>query len=264
MPNRILKESICRSDTIDQLSWFEEVLFYRLIVSCDDYGRFDGRPAIIRGTCFPLKDITCKSIADALQKLTSVGLVREYYIQGRPYLHMATWGDHQQVRAKKSKYPAEESNCENLISNDIKCNQVISSDCNSPRNPIQSEYESKTISREEPERFEDFAAAYPKAGAELPGVAVEYLNTLRMGVGADELVQAARNYAEACQIRGTQQQYVLNAENFLRKLKFDEYLPGKYKKPKPPKRQQTSVDQYNQFMKADYDMDSLEAALLGK
>ena len=37
MPNRILKESICRSDTIDHLTWFEEVLFYRLIVSCDDY-----------------------------------------------------------------------------------------------------------------------------------------------------------------------------------------------------------------------------------
>lgn len=143
MPNRILKESICRSDTIDQLTWFEEVLFYRLIVSCDDYGRFDGRPAVIRGTCFPLKDITCKSIADALQKLTSVGLVREYYVQGRPYLQMITWGDHQQVRAKKSKYPAEDSNCENLISSDINCNQMILSDCNSPRNPIQSEYESE-------------------------------------------------------------------------------------------------------------------------
>lgn len=103
MPNRILKESICRSDTIDQLTWFEEVLFYRLIVSCDDYGRFDGRPAIIRGTCFPLKDITNKTIADALQKLTSVGLVREYYVQGRPYLHMATWGDHQQVRSKEKQ-----------------------------------------------------------------------------------------------------------------------------------------------------------------
>ena len=168
------------------------------------------------------------------------------------------------MRAKKSKYPAEESNCENLISNDIKCNQAISEDCNSPRNPIQSEYESKTISHEEPERFEDFAAAYPKAGADLPGVAVEYLNTLRMGVTANDLVQAAQNYAEACQIRGTQERYILNAENFLRKLKFDEYLPEKYKKPKPPKRQQTSTEQYNQFMKADYDMDSLEAALLGK
>ena len=53
MPNRILKESICRSEEIDSLSWFEEVLFYRLIVICDDFGRYDGRAKIIKGSCFP-------------------------------------------------------------------------------------------------------------------------------------------------------------------------------------------------------------------
>ena len=36
MPNRILKESVCTSDSVNKLSWFEEVLFYRLIVNCDD------------------------------------------------------------------------------------------------------------------------------------------------------------------------------------------------------------------------------------
>ena len=36
MPNRIIRESICTSDSVDKLSWFEEVLFYRLIVNCDD------------------------------------------------------------------------------------------------------------------------------------------------------------------------------------------------------------------------------------
>ena len=61
MPNRIIKESICRSDSIDSLSWFEEVLFYRLIVVCDDYGRFDGRPAVVKGSCFPLKDDITKN-----------------------------------------------------------------------------------------------------------------------------------------------------------------------------------------------------------
>lgn len=52
MPNRILKESVCTSDTIAKLTWFEEVLFYRLIVNCDDYGRFDGRPQIVKTDCF--------------------------------------------------------------------------------------------------------------------------------------------------------------------------------------------------------------------
>ena len=67
MPNRIIKESIRTSNSINELNWFEECLFYRLIVSCDDFGRFDGRPAIIKGTCFPLKEnVTVKTIKDAL------------------------------------------------------------------------------------------------------------------------------------------------------------------------------------------------------
>ena len=47
MPNRIIKETICTSDTIERLTPFEETFFYRLIVNCDDYGRMDARPAIL-------------------------------------------------------------------------------------------------------------------------------------------------------------------------------------------------------------------------
>lgn len=124
MPNRILKESICTSDSIDRLSWFEEVLFYRLIVNCDDFGRFDGRPAVIKSRLFPLKDnITTKSIDAAIEKLVNAELVVLYVFEGKPYLHLPTWDAHQQVRAKRSKYPAPDCN---LISNDINCNHAIS------------------------------------------------------------------------------------------------------------------------------------------
>lgn len=77
MRNRILKESICRSEEVNSLTWFEEVLFYRLIVACDDYGRFDGRAAVIKGYCFPLKDVTTKDIGRALERLAAAGLVRK-------------------------------------------------------------------------------------------------------------------------------------------------------------------------------------------
>lgn len=56
MPSRILRDSICKSESISELSWFEEVFFYRLIVNCDDFGRFDARPKIIKGEMFPLND----------------------------------------------------------------------------------------------------------------------------------------------------------------------------------------------------------------
>ena len=143
MPNRILKESICLSEDIDQLSWFEEVLFYRLITKCDDYGRYDGRAKVIKGTAFPLKDITTKDIEKALKKLVAVGLVTLYKVDEKPYLQLRTWQCHQQIRNSKSKYPGPEAG---MISSDINCNQLKSIDINCPRNPIQSESNPNHIS----------------------------------------------------------------------------------------------------------------------
>lgn len=129
MPNRLLKESICESEEIDQLSWFQEVVFYRLIVKCDDYGILDARPRILKAKLFPLKDVTGEQIEKAIKVLSTVGLVRLYEHEGRPFLQLTTWHIHQQIRAKKSKYPTPDINCNQMISNDIKCS----------RNPIQSE-----------------------------------------------------------------------------------------------------------------------------
>jgi hypothetical protein len=115
MPNRILKESIRESDSIDSLNWFQEVLFYRLIVSCDDYGRFDGRVSVIKNRLFPLKeDLTLKTVADAIQKLVSAGLVVLYEHDGKPYLYLPSWTAHQNVRAKRSKYPEPVIVCNDL------------------------------------------------------------------------------------------------------------------------------------------------------
>lgn len=123
MPNRIIKESIRTSDSINDLSWFEECLFYRLIVSCDDYGRFDGRPAIIKGTCFPLKEgVTTKNIESALSKLTSAGLVKRYVVDGKPYLSLPSWGQHQTTRAAKSKYPNPDDG--EMITSENNCMQI--------------------------------------------------------------------------------------------------------------------------------------------
>ena len=139
MPNRLLKESICESEDIDGLSWFEEVFFYRLIVKCDDFGILDARPRILKAKMFPLKDVTEQQIKSALNKLSTAGLVRLYEYEGRPFLQLVTWHVHQQIRAKKSKYPSPDTADHNqLQSNDINCNQMISNDIKCPRNPIQS------------------------------------------------------------------------------------------------------------------------------
>lgn len=122
MPNRILNEGICSSDTIDELKWFEEVLFYRLLVNCDDYGRFDGRPAIIKNRLFPLKEnLTLKAVSDGIKALANSGLVVLYEFEGKPYLYLPTWGKFQTIRAKKSKYPSPENAVQSSAS---KCKQM--------------------------------------------------------------------------------------------------------------------------------------------
>jgi len=136
MPNRIIRESICTSDSIDALTAFQETVFYRLIVNCDDYGRLDARPAVLKAKLFPLKDMRSSVIAEAIQALSSAELVILYEVDGKPFLQMKSWDRHQQIRAKKSKYPAPGSGKE---ASDGIGYQLISSDSKCPRNPIQSE-----------------------------------------------------------------------------------------------------------------------------
>jgi len=126
MPNRFIKESICTSETINQLSAEEERLFYRLIVNCDDFGRMDARPEIIRSKCFPWKieKIKIKDIEAWILRLAAVELILLYTNSGKRYLEFITWQDHQQVRANKSKYPGPCDDGSSLLSIDINSNQI--------------------------------------------------------------------------------------------------------------------------------------------
>lgn len=106
MPNRILKESITTSDTIDALSAEEERFFCRLLVVADDFGRADARAAVLRAKCFPLKvDLQLEAVEAWLAAICRAGLARTYHVDGRRYLEIVTWREHQNVRAKASKFP---------------------------------------------------------------------------------------------------------------------------------------------------------------
>lgn len=155
MPNRILKESICTSETINSLTPFQEIFFYRLIVNCDDFGMMDARPAILKAKLFPLKEkVTLKDVEGALKALAACKCVELYEVEHRPYLRLPTWGVHQRIRNKKSKYPLPlmESDSNTATNFDSKeqyksnCCQMTA-DCKKMRpesNPIQSESESES------------------------------------------------------------------------------------------------------------------------
>ena len=109
MPNRILNSSICTSDSIDELDFFQESFFYRLLVSVDDYGNFDARAKIIRAAVFPLKDVSLKDIETALDALEKQGMLQFYTVNGRRYIHLTGWTRFQRLRNSKHKFPAPDS-----------------------------------------------------------------------------------------------------------------------------------------------------------
>ena len=82
MPNRIIKESICTSDNVDQLTPFEENVFVRLIVNCDDFGRMDGREKILVSRLFPLKTLKPGQLTSAVKSLVKADLVTVYEVSG--------------------------------------------------------------------------------------------------------------------------------------------------------------------------------------
>lgn len=141
MPNRIIKESICTSGNIDALSNEAEIMFYRLIVNCDDHGRMDARPAILRAKCFPLRidKVKDKDVERWLEELIGQGLLSIYEAKGNRYMQLRTWTKHQQVRATRSKYPGPDDDGSRLISSDISCNQPQADVPVIQSNPIQSE-----------------------------------------------------------------------------------------------------------------------------
>lgn len=150
MPNRIIKESIHTSESVNAMTDFQFRLWVNLITYVDDYGRGDARPAVIKGTCFPLRErITNKDIEAALNALAGTGCVSLYEVDGKPYLYFPNWGSHQNVRNQKSKFPPPDSNCNQLKSIASKCS----------RNPIQSESESEYESEYESESEKDADAS---------------------------------------------------------------------------------------------------------
>ena len=210
MPNRIIKESICTSEDIAKLSMGAEILFYHLMVKVDDFGSYFGNEQIIKNTCFPLKsdEIKLKQVSAWLDELISTGLIRAYIADdGKKYIQFSKWAKHQQIRAKKSKFPEP----------DFFCNQLISDDCNSCRNPIQSnpneiQSESAQSADEIESCFLSLWDMYPKKAGK-SAVSKKAKNEL-FKAGFEVVASAIEKYKAEIQRENRDMQYVKNGSTF--------------------------------------------------
>lgn len=113
MPNRILRDSIRTSASLAKLTAEEERHFYRLMVIADDFGRFDARPEVIKGFCYPLLDgrVSIGEVVSWTNRLAEgeVNILHLYEVDGQFFGRFRNWDKYQRRRADTSKFPTPPS-----------------------------------------------------------------------------------------------------------------------------------------------------------
>ena len=210
-----------------------EILFYHLMVKVDDFGVYFGNEQIIKNTCFPLKssEIKLKQVESWLNELVKAGLLFAYVAEdGKKYIQFTKWAKHQQIRAKKSKYPLFDSTC----------NQLLADDDNSCRNPIQSnpnpiQSESAQSADEIESCFLSLWDLYPKKEGK-SSVSKKAKIELHKA-GFDVVYSAIENYKAKIQRENRDIQYVKNGSTFFNGA-WKDYLESSElsEEPQKPKR----------------------------
>lgn len=95
---RTIKPEFFSSETVAQLPFTDRLLFIGLWSWCDDEGRGRANAALIKAALFPLDhEITAMMVAEGLERLRSLGLIRLYAIDGKTLLEVAGFGEHQRI-----------------------------------------------------------------------------------------------------------------------------------------------------------------------
>jgi hypothetical protein len=107
MPDRLLRTSILTSENYDSLSCGGESLFTRLLLICDDYGRFEADIRVLLARCYPLKVgiLSIQEVTARVAELVAAGIIELYEVAGKVYGVFCKWEKHNKIRAKSSKFP---------------------------------------------------------------------------------------------------------------------------------------------------------------
>ena len=89
---RMLSRTISTSEKLWKLKSFEaKLLFSWMICHCDDEGRMEGEPNIVKAVVFPLEKIKPVKIGEYLHEMSKIGLIKWYKVDGKRYIELENW-----------------------------------------------------------------------------------------------------------------------------------------------------------------------------
>ncbi|MFE6101288.1 hypothetical protein ACFVQ4_15105 [Streptomyces laurentii] len=106
---RTIKPEAFVSESLAEVSVEAERTFFGLLTQSDDHGRHRDNAAIIAGLLWPLRaEHTSVHVEDDLHQLATARLICRYTgCDGRRYLHIVTWAEHQKIdKPSQSRLPS--------------------------------------------------------------------------------------------------------------------------------------------------------------
>lgn len=104
---RTIKPSFFRSEDVSVLPLRARLTWIGLWTHCDDAGRAKDNVRLIKGDIWPLDDVSLRDIEDDLETLAAHGRIVRYEVDGKRYLEITNWSDHQSIqKPSPSKIPA--------------------------------------------------------------------------------------------------------------------------------------------------------------
>lgn len=205
MPTRILKPGILDSDRVNQLSSGAEVFYRRLMSVADDFGRFDGRPTILRSKLYPLRidEVTNAQILEWLFDCQKADLISVYLVDGKQFVEILRFD---QKTRTGSKYPANDGQaskvCQQMPANDSKCCPYSESESESEKKKYKKKSSPSAPSSVSPkieiehENFPEAYEAYPRH-EDRRRAHQAYLSALKRGTTHAEIIAAIPAYAKS-------------------------------------------------------------------
>lgn len=107
---RTIKPEFFTSDTVSELPLRARLTWIGLWTHCDDYGRCRDNVKLVKAAVWPLDAVSLRDVEEDLETLTASGLLHRYTADGKAYLQVTSWAEHQKVdRPSKSNIPAPDT-----------------------------------------------------------------------------------------------------------------------------------------------------------
>ena len=95
---RMIHKKISLSEVVEDMTLEAQLLFTWSIPHADDVGVLPRSAKTLKGLVFPLKDLTSDDVEKLIQECLKGGLYTEFEHEGKPYLLIKNFSDHQILR----------------------------------------------------------------------------------------------------------------------------------------------------------------------